>query len=178
MPGGSDGSSVWTPRSDESRMDETSWYVFDVTIHPRPADVRPAGRHEDAWGDWQVLAVPPGLAGHSFSVGFEAAVERLAALERMFVELDGALVWRGEFAGRAWQIDGNAWDRGGRLARIDVRGSCPALQFDRLLSACGWPADEVIAELPRAGVFLDEVTLRRHATARATGEAESTLRDE
>jgi hypothetical protein len=157
-------------------MEAIPRYAFDVAIHPRPGDVRPAGRHQDAWGDWQVLAVSPGLAGHSFSVEFEEAVERLAALERMFIELDGALVWRGECAGRAWQIDGNAWDRGGRLARIDVRGCCPAPQFDRLLTACGWPADKMIVELLRAGLFLDEETFRRHAAARATGEAESTLR--
>ena len=123
-----------------------------------------------------MLVVPPAAASQTFEVGFEAAVERLAALERMFIELDGALVWRGERAGRTWQIDGNAWDRGGRLARIDVRGRCPALQFDQLLTACGWPADAVVVELLRAGVFLDESTFRRHAAARATGDFASTLR--
>jgi hypothetical protein len=156
-------------------MDE-SWYAFDVTIHPRPADVRPTTGHQDAWGQWPVLAVPPAAAGTTFRVGFEVAVERLAALERMFVELDGALVWRGECAGRTWQVDGNAWDREGRLARVDVRGRCPAPQFDQLLSVCGWPGDEVVVELLRAGVFLDESTFRRHAAVRASGEAESTLR--
>jgi len=148
-------------------MDETTWFEIDAAIHPRPAAVEPAGRHRDSWGEWQVLAVAPQLAGRTFRVGFEAAVSRLAALDRMFIELDGALVWRGESGGRMWQIDGNAWERGGLLARIDVRGRCPAAQLDRLLTACGWPADAVMFELVRAGLFLDETTFRGHAAARA-----------
>lgn len=152
-----------------------AWYAFDIVVHPRRAEVVGAGLLHDRWGQWPVLEPPCGLAGHTFRRGFEEAVARLAALERMFVELDGALVWRGDLAGRTWQIDGTAWDRDGRLARVEVRGHCPAPRFDQLLTACGWPADQVLVELVRAGRFLDEDTFRRHAVARAAGESAATL---
>ena len=61
----------------------------------------------------------------------------------------------------------------GRVLLVDLKGSCPPREFDRLLEAFGWPAERVVMQLTRPAVFLDEVTFRRHALARgAAGDGE------
>ena len=62
-----------------------------------------------------------------------------------------------------WQIDGNLFDRAGRLLFVDLKGSCPDDQLDRLLSAFGWPATPVMFQLVREAVFLDNAEFRRVA---------------
>jgi hypothetical protein len=54
---------------------------------------------------------------------------------------------------------------------VDLKGSCPAAEFDRLLAAFGWPDQPLVMELVRPAVVLDEPTFRRHAAARAGGQA-------
>lgn len=150
-------------------------YTFDIALHARPAGLRTGPTHADARGRWATLTVPPPLQSEPFGVPFDAALDRLGRLERLFVEPDGALLWTAGEA-PAWQVDGNAWERDGRLVRVDLRGTCPADAFDRLLDACGWPAQPVMVQVVRAGVFLDEPTFRRHAAAGGTGRPGETLR--
>jgi hypothetical protein len=71
-------------------------------------------------------------------------------------------------------VDGNAFEKAGRVLLVDLKGSCPPGEFDRLLAAFGWPEQAVMMQLVRAAVFLDEPTFRRHALARGTaGDGES-----
>lgn len=151
-------------------------YAFEITLHARPEAARHVGRHVDAWGEWDVLAVPRAALADPFAIDFEDALAGLAGLERMFVEPDGAFVWTSPRAGVAWQVDGNLAERLGRLLLVDLRGSCPPREFDRLLAACGWPEQPVMMQLVRPAVFLDEETFRRHATARAKAGDGETLR--
>ena len=151
-------------------------YAFDVTIHSRPPEIRAVGHHVDAWGDWPVLEVPRAALAMPLPSGFDEAIGRLAALERMYVEPDGSFVWTSPREGLWWQVDGNATERDGRLLLVDLRGSCPPAEFDRLLAALGWPAAGVVFQLVRPAVFLDEDTFRRHAMARGTAGDGETLR--
>jgi periplasmic divalent cation tolerance protein len=150
------------------------WYAFEIALHPLPAAAAPpaprAGLHvhHDAWGTWPTLTVAQDDLVRPLSIGFDEALERLGRLERMFVEPDGALVWTGSVEGRPWQVDGNAWERDGRLVHLDLKGCCPPAAFDALLGACGWPTGAVMMQLVRAGVLLDEETFRDHAAARGT----------
>lgn len=151
-------------------------YAFEATLHGRPTDARRAGTHADAWGEWPVLEVPRTALAMPLPIGFDDALARLAALDRMYVEPDGAFVWTSPAEGPWWQVDGNACERQGRLLLVDLRGSCPGQAFDRLLEACGWPAQPVMLQLVRAAVFLDEGTFRRHAAARGAAGDGKTLR--
>ena len=157
------------------RTSVAEWYAFEITLHPRPAPGEPPDSpppmHRDAWGDWPTLAVTPAAVASPFAAGFDDVLEQLGRLERMFVEPDGAIVWTSAVAGQTWQVDGNAWERDGRLASIDLKGRCPPAAFDQLLAACGWPAAPVMVQLVRAGVFVDAETFRSHAAARATAES-------
>ena len=81
----------------------------------------------------------------------------------MYCEPDGSFVWTSPQRARAWQVDGNLYDRDGRLLFVDLKGTCPSDQFDRLLTALGWPQTKVMFQLTREALLLDEAEFRRVA---------------
>ena len=156
-------------------------YAFEITLQARPAEAAAGPPFTDAWGTWPTLDVPKEALAIPLAIGFDAALERLAAIERLYVEPDGSFVWScsrtsDAAAGAWWQVDGNAYDRDGRVLLVDLKGSCPPEEFDRLLAAFGWPAEPFMVQLVRAAVFVDEATFRRHALARGVVGDGKTLR--
>jgi hypothetical protein len=104
----------------------------------------------------------------ALSVSFETAVVRLSQLPRLFIELDGSFVWRGNKPdGSEWQVDGNLIDQGPALAYVELKGCCPEERFDELLAAVGWPEQCLEFQLPRSGIVLDEAAFRRLAATDA-----------
>ena len=146
--------------------DHDTAYGFEVVVHPRPSAAVMSGEYLDAWGRWPVLQAPRESLVEPFPVDFEAVLTGLDRLPRMFVEPDGAVVWRSSHPDRFWQVDGTLSERQGRLLAAELTGRCPAAEFDRLLATFGWPEVAVMFQVVRAGVILDEPTFRRHATAR------------
>ena len=109
---------------------------------------------------------PSGTA--PLTVSFDAALDTLAQLSRLFIEPDGSFVWRGAAEdGSDWQLDGNLIDRGPTLDRVELAGQCPSERLDELLRALGWPAEKLTFQLPRLGVFLTEEAFRRQAATSA-----------
>jgi len=105
-----------------------------------------------------------GLATAALEVTFDAALDSLRRLQRMFIEPDGSLVWTGQTpAGERWQVDGNLIDRGDVLAYVELKGSCPEEQFDEILRALGWPQSELSFQLSRRGITALEAEFRRLA---------------
>lgn len=162
---------------------DDSMYAFEITLHARPVEASAGGAFADAWGEWPTLAVPNDALAAPLAIGFDEALDRLARLERAYVEPDGSFVWTsrrgGERAGAGqawWQVDGNAFEKGGLVLIVDLKGSCPAADFDRLLAAFGWPDQPVMMQLVRSATFLDEATFRRHAAARGLAGDGETLR--
>ena len=156
-------------------------YAFEITLQARPAEATAGAALTDAWGTWPTLEVPKAALATPLAVGFDAALERLGAIERLYAEPDGSFVWACSRSAEPadtgfWQVDGNAAERDGRLLLVDLKGSCPAAEFDRLLEAFGWPEQPVMMQLVRAAAFLDEATFRRHATARGLVGDGRTLR--
>lgn len=96
-----------------------------------------------------------------FERTFEQVSEALGKLPRMFIEPDGSFVWvsAGE---RGWQIDGMLYDGAGRLWYMELKGQCPEQEFERLLSALGWPATPVTVQLMREGELLSDDEFRLH----------------
>jgi hypothetical protein len=154
-------------------------YAFDITLHGRvsgAADLPLTDSYVDAWGTWPTLAVPHAELAVPMAIGFDDALDRLATLERMYVEPDGAFVWTSPREGLWWQVDGNAFEKDGRVLLADLKGSCPASKFDQLLAGFGWPHQAMLTQLVRPAVFLDEQTFRRHARARGIAGDGETLR--
>lgn len=136
---------------------------FHVSVHARSAEVGDGPMVMIGGGSVRTLSVGPEAIGLPYGVTFEQAGEALAKLERMFFEPDGSFVWTSMSGEPRWQVDGNLFDRGGKLLFVDLKGSCPSEQFDRLLAAFGWPAIPVMFQVTQAAVFLGEPEFRRFA---------------
>jgi hypothetical protein len=142
--------------------------VFAMTIHALPASASPGPTSQLAGRTVETLAVEPAaLAGSLFDCDFETALAKLSALERMYCEPDGSFVWTSTSGEPAWQVDGNLYDRAGRLSHVDAQGNCPSARFDQLLAALGWPATALVFELKREAVVLEEAVFREFARAGA-----------
>lgn len=137
--------------------------VFHIRIHARQPAVRPSGRVNLGGVEYAALDVPATAQGAAFSISFEQACAALLDLPRMFIEPDGALLWAGGADETAWQLDGNLYDRQERLLFVELKGSCPPREFDRLLAALSWPETDVMFELVREAVHLDLATFREYA---------------
>lgn len=161
-------------------MTKPTLYAFEITLHGLPAESAPGPTFTDASGTWPTLAVSKPALAVSMTAGFDDALAGLAELERMYAEPDGSFVWtssRSSDAGAAWwQVDGNACEKDGRVLLVDLKGSCPPAEFDRLLAAFGWPAQPMMMLLVRSAVFLGEEAFRRHAMARGLLGDGETLR--
>lgn len=144
-------------------------YAFDITLHgleSREGGLPPGGSYDDGRGAWPTVLVPREWLAEPMAIGFDEAFTRLQCLERMYVEPDGSFVWASPREGAWWQVDGNASEREGRILLVDLKGSCPPSEFDRLLASFGGPQQAFIMQLVRPAVFLDEQTFRRHAACR------------
>ena len=158
---------------------DNALYAFEITLHGCSqafADLPRSQPYADALGEWPTRAVSRELLALPMAIDFDEALARLARLDRMYVEPDGSIVWTSPREGPWWQVDGNLYEKDGRVLLTDLKGSCPATEFDRLLAGFGWPQQRVIVQLVRAAVFLDEPTFRRHARCRGIAGDGQTLR--
>lgn len=150
------------------RTEDAREAEFDVVLRPCPGEPGRGPSFEDRWGRWPSILRPAEWSGATLSAGFDEALARLDAMGRAFVEPDGAFVAVGDGPGGRWQIDGNAWERAGRVHSVDVRGRCPLGDLERFLAVWREPGEPLAVELVREGVTVDEPTFLRHAVARAT----------
>ena len=142
-------------------------YTFYVTVHARPAGCGAGDSIQLSGGNVHTLNVArETLSSTPMSVSFEEARERLVHLARMYCEPDGSFVWVSSQGEPAWQVDGNLYDLAERLLFVDLKGTCPPESFDKLLTAFGWPETQIMFQLTREAVFLDEAEFRRHAAGR------------
>lgn len=151
-----------TPSSD------TSGHVLQLRarVHRLPDSV---SQETIRWQDQDLtaLVIGPDDLGQPFPVTFEEAAQSLLALPRCDCELDGFFVYSGGARNERWQIEGNLFDRNGRLVQIDLRGHSVPDRLDDVLRCFGWPETQLMFELPREGLFLDEAEFRRVAALQA-----------
>ncbi len=138
-------------------------YAFHVTLFAEPPGAGVGEDVELAGRSLATLALRSDELCEPMGVTFEQAEAVLGKLPRMFCEPDGSLVWRGTEDGRSWQVDGLLNDHQGRLLSVQLRGDCPPAEFDRLLTAVGWPEVSLVFQLVREGVILGEGEFRRWA---------------
>jgi hypothetical protein len=141
--------------------------AFHISVHARPAEAALNATPTPIDGQSvRTLAISAEELATPFAVSFEQAGEALGNLPRLFFEPDGSFVWVSPRDETAWQVDGNLFDRAGRLQFVDLKGRCPPAKLDRLLGAFGWPQTAVMFQLVRAAVFLEETEFRRVAEER------------
>jgi hypothetical protein len=139
-------------------------YEFFITVHAQPPGVT-VGPSIDLHGRTvRTLHVDrDALSTTTMNASFESARAKLEQLPRMFCEADGSFVWASPQGAPPWQVDGNLYDRNERLLFVDAKGTCPAEEFDRFLTALGWPETRLMFQLTREAVFLKEAEFRRYA---------------
>jgi hypothetical protein len=103
---------------------------------------------------WQITHVDQ----TSMEISFEQLINNLSQLPRMFCELDGSFVWRGEWKPTAvcdtnpqpnrtsdatsdvptsyWQIDGMIYDTTGRVCRIELKGQAAQQHLRAIIECC------------------------------------------
>jgi hypothetical protein len=136
---------------------------FHIAVHARSPEVTDGQEVQLRGTKYRTLGATPAAMAAPLGVSFEQASEALGKLERLYFEPDGSFVWVSTQGEPAWQVDGNLFDRAGRLLFVDLKGTCPSEQFDKLLAAFGWPATAVMFQLLREAVFLDEAEFHRYA---------------
>jgi hypothetical protein len=139
---------------------------FHTAVHARAAEVAPGPEVGLRGETFPMLNATAESLAATFPVSFEEAGAALEKLPRLYFEPDGSFVWVSGHDEPAWQVDGNLFDRAGRLLFVDLKGTCPSEQFDQLLAAFGWPGTAVMFQLLREAVFLDETAFRRYAVVR------------
>lgn len=126
-------------------------------LHRRPEPVAAGDRITLDGFELATVTLSPSQQAAPFAISFETAARRLAELPRMSVELDGSFVWvSGNGAAPAWQLDGVVNDRADRVVSVEVKGTCPRPQFERLLGVFDWPATSLVVQLVQAAVFLED----------------------
>lgn len=163
-----------SPITAESDQSPHLHYHFHAHLHGLPSEVRRAAGAVSISGPvgGERVVTPLELNDSQRSTplqrSFEEVGERLSQLARLYFEPDGSFVWVGddeqEAAESRWQVDGNLYDLHGQLLYVELKGHCPALMFDELLRACGWPEQPVMFQLLRNALYLDEPSFRHWAT--------------
>ncbi len=106
------------------------------------------------------------------AVSFEEVEQSMSQLPRMFFEMDGSFVWRGQYGRvqhinsserdveQSWQIDGMVYDVAGRVSRVELKGDCQLEQFQQLVERLQ-PAESLVAYLIDQSCFVRVVDLMR-----------------
>lgn len=91
---------------------------------------------------------------------FEEAYAALEQLPGVYLELDGSFFWLTPDEPRG-RIQGNLFDRDGRLLYVDLKADCSAESLEKFLAVIR-PAEGLLFELPREGRRMEEAALRAY----------------
>ncbi len=139
-------------------------YTFHITIHAAPSPVESHNTIDLRGREYRPLRIVPGELSAPLSVTFDDCLDALARLPQMFCEPDGSVVWTSPPREDRWTVNGQLTDGAGHLHTVELKGTCPADQFDQLLAALGPPEAALVFQLMREGIFLDEAEFRRWAS--------------
>jgi len=154
-------------------LNPTAWHIH--LYRPAENGCAPAGTALVVWGvSLTTRKVDPNVLSSRFASSFEQAVAELQQLERMYVELDGSFVWRGQWPQHSpqhltegqppdtpdtpeppWQLDGMLYDHAGHIQRVELKGDAPLFVWEQLLAVFGWPQQPLLAHLVDHQCWLD-----------------------
>lgn len=107
------------------------------------------------------LTLETSLASENvFKCSFEDVVANFESLPRMFLEPDGSFVWVIQSNTTRFQLDGLLVDNGTNLISVELKGACDEATLEQVLTAVGWPEQEVVFQLVQQGVCIDQLDFR------------------
>jgi hypothetical protein len=111
---------------------------FHVTLHARPPGTWRIRKEKLETREIQIVEIPSSAMILPFAVSFEEAFEALSLQPRLFIEPDGSFVRVSPADDEPpWQVDGQLFDRDGRLIYVELKGTCSRASFAEVLAACG-----------------------------------------
>ncbi len=103
------------------------------------------------------------VGANLMTITFEDFARQVETWPRMFFEFDGSFVWTGtDEHGQAWQMDGMAYDIGGSLQRLELKGWVPIERWRELLNSVGWPSQQLTVHDLRAQQLMDVQEFTSH----------------
>ena len=88
-----------------------------------------------------------------FEASFDQLFQKLESFERLFIELDGSFVWRGEHENKNWQVDGIVYEKDDFVWNIELKGYCDERAFIELIhSVTDQPEETVVQSISDAVV--------------------------
>lgn len=137
--------------------------MWHVILHAAPRELVAGPVWASSDGPTPTLRIAPGDLQQPLPITFEAAISALEQLPQMFCEPDGWFDWTSPAQQPRWQIAGQLHDRGPALGHVEAKfdGAVTSQQLDQLLAALGWPAQELVFQIVRESIFLDEPSFRR-----------------
>ncbi len=146
-------------------------YAFECSLHALPDSdaLGPGEPLTDSCGQWPTLLIAQDQLNSPLPIGFDDVLNQLGSLPRLYAEPDGSFVWTSSQENMRWQVNGNLYERNDRVLFVELKGSCPASEFDQLL-ACFLPDEKAcVVQLTRPAVFVTAEVFRAHAEARGQG---------
>ena len=153
-------------------------YAFECSLHAPPGSDAPEFGEPltDQWGQWPTLLIAQDQLSTPLPIGFDDVLNQLGNLSRLYAEPDGSFVWTSPHDHARWQVNGNLYEKNDNILFVELKGFCPASEFDQLL-ACFLPDEKAcVVQLTRPAVFVTVEVFRTHAAARGqAGDGPSLL---
>ena len=153
-------------------------YAFECSLHAPPDSDAPASGEPltDSCGLWPTLLIAQDQLSTPLSIGFDDVLNQLGNLPRLYAEPDGSFVWTSPQENTRWQVNGNLYERNDSVLFVEIKGSCPASEFDQLLACFLSDEKACVVQLTRPAVFVTVEVFRAHAGARGqAGDGASLL---
>ena len=153
-------------------------YAFECSLHALPdSEVRVSGETlTDSCGQWPTLLIAQDQLITPLPIVFDDVLNQLNTLPRLYAEPDGSFVWTSPQENIRWQVNGNLYERNDRVLFVELKGSCPASEFDQLLACFLQDEKACVVQLTRPAVFVTPEIFRAHAGARGlAGDGASLL---
>ena len=153
-------------------------YAFECSLHAPPDSDAPASGEPltDSCGQWPTLLIAQDQLSNPLLIGFDDVLNQLGNLPRLYAEPDGSFVWTSPQENTRWQVNGNLYERNDRVLFVEIKGSCPASEFDQLLARFLPDEKACVVQLTRPAVFVTVEVFRAHAGARGqAGDGASLL---
>ncbi len=127
--------------------ENNTWPLLKVHLQALPGNTIPEPSVSYLNRELKVQSLQTSSPPIAMHCSFEEAMEQLSRLERLFTELDGSFVWRGQGQHGSWQIDGMLYDRLGAVQWCEIKGTCPLHHWQALLGCFGWPQQALLVHL-------------------------------
>jgi len=153
-------------------------YAFECSLHAPPGSDAPESGEPltDQWGQWPTLLIAQDQLSTPLPIGFDDVLNQLGNLSRLYAEPDGSFVWTSPHDHARWQVNGNLYEKNDNILFVELKGFCPASEFDQLLACFLLDEKACVVQLTRPAVFVTVEVFRTHAAARGqAGDGPSLL---